>query len=170
MPHLELAAVGYSIVFVLSAIRGWTSRKAIALTVALVVGAVIAPIAVSAIESRGSHGLEGSDEERAAFISAASLMLSDHPLGVGANNFVVAADADGYYERAGVTWMSYLATVHNVYWLVVAESGYFGLIAYVTFLLNPMFVAFWCSLRNRDDVRRRSSFGAWNSAASRVPT
>jgi hypothetical protein len=150
---LGLAAIGYSVVFVLSAIRGWTSRKAIALTVALAVGAVVAPMALSAIGSRGSDQLDGSSQERAAFISAASLMLSDHPLGVGANNFVVVADVEGYYKRAGVTWMSYLGTVHNVYWLVVAESGYFGLIAYVTFLLNPMIVAFWCSLRNRDDVR-----------------
>ena len=150
---LGLAAIGYSVVFVVSAIRGWTSRKAIALTVALAVGAVVTPIALSAIESRGSHALDGSDEERAAFISSASSMLSDHPLGVAANNFVVVADVEGYYKRAGVTWMSYLGTVHNVYWLVVAESGYFGLIAYVTFLFNPMIVAFWCSLRNRDDVR-----------------
>jgi O-antigen ligase len=149
---LGLAAIGYSVVFVLSAMRGWTSRKAFALTVALAMCAAVAPVALSAIESRGSHALDGSDEERSAFISAASLMLSDHPLGVGADNFVVVADVEGYYKRVGVTWMSYLGTVHNVYWLVVAESGYFGLIAYVTFLLNPLIVAFWCSLRNRDDV------------------
>ncbi len=56
-----LAGLGYSVVFVLSAMRGWTSRKAVALIVAVAVGAVIVPLALSAIASRGSDQLEGSE-------------------------------------------------------------------------------------------------------------
>lgn len=148
---IGLALLGYSVVFVLSAVRSWTSRKAITLVVAIAMGAVVAPVALSAIASRGS--VEGSDEERVALESAASMMLSDHPLGVGANNFVIAANTQGYYQRAGVGWYSYGAIVHNVYRLVAAETGYFGLIVFAMFLLNPMIAAIWCGLRNPKDVR-----------------
>ena len=88
-----------------------------------------------------------------ALESAASMMLADHPLGVGVNNFVVVANTGGYYKRAGVGWMSYGARVHSIYWLAIAETGYFGLIVFVTFLLNPMIVAIRCGLRNPKDVR-----------------
>ncbi|MFZ2104390.1 MAG: hypothetical protein WAV18_03235, partial [Roseiarcus sp.] len=74
-------------------------------------------------------------------------------LGVGANNFVIAANTQGYYQRAGVGWYSYGAIVHNVYRLVAAETGYFGLIVFAMFLLNPMIAAIWCGLRNPKDVR-----------------
>ena len=150
---IGLALLGYSVVFVLSAIRSWTSRKASILVVAVAMAAVAAPVALFAIASRGSASLEESDEERVALELAASMMLADHPLGVGANNFVVAANTWGYYQRAGVEWTSYGATVHNTYRLVIAETGYFGLIAFVTLLLNPMIVAIRCGLRNPKDVR-----------------
>ena len=80
---------------------------------------------------------------------AASLMLADHPLGVGANNFNLTAILQGYYQRAGVDWADYIATVHNFYWLTVTENGYFGLIACVIFLLSPLIVALRCGLRYR---------------------
>ena len=150
---IGLALLGYSVVFVLSAVRSWTSRKAITLMVAVAMGAVVTPVALSAIASRGSDKLEGSNEERVALESAASMMLSDYPLGVGANNFVTVANTQGYYQRAGVGWYSYGAIVHNVYWLVAAETGYLGLIVFAMFLLNPMIVAIWCGLRNPKDVR-----------------
>ena len=150
---IGLALLGYSVVFVLSAVRSWTSRKAITLMVAVAMGAVVTPVALSAIASRGSDKLEGSNEERVALESAASMMLSDYPLGVGANNFVIVANTQGYYQRAGVGWYSYGAIVHNVYWLVAAETGYLGLIVFAMFLLNPMIVAIWCGLRNPKDVR-----------------
>jgi len=150
---IGLAVLGYSVVFVLSAVRSWTSRKAITLVVAVVIFAADAPFALSAIANRGSGSLEGSDEERVALESAASMMLADHPLGVGVNNFSIVANVEGYYQRAGVAWTSYRALVHNVYWMVIAETGYFGLIVFVTFLLNPMVVAIRCGLRNPKDVR-----------------
>ena len=51
---IGLAILGYSVVFVLSAIRSWTSRKAIILVVAVAMGAVVAPVALFAIAGRGS--------------------------------------------------------------------------------------------------------------------
>ena len=88
---IGLAAMGYMLVFALSALQGWTSRKARMLAVFVVVGAVVAPIAISAIASRGAGQIESSDSSRVVLEKAASLMLADHPLGVGANNFNLTA-------------------------------------------------------------------------------
>jgi O-antigen ligase len=150
---IALAAIGYVLVFVLSATHGWTSRKSQMLLAFVIAAAVIAPIALSAIAQRGEHNLASSDIERDDLEMAASMMLADHRLGVGANHFVYAANVEGYYRRAGVGWTSYGATVHNVYWLTVAETGYLGLAAYITFLLAPLIVALRCGVRHRRDIR-----------------
>ena len=118
-----------------------------------IAGAVIAPIAVSAIAQRGASQIEGSSEERVLFETAASMMLASHPLGVGANNFNYIAISEAYLARAGVGWSDSQATVHNVYWLTLAETGYLGLVAYVNLLLGPLIVALRCGVRHRRDIR-----------------
>jgi hypothetical protein len=95
----------------------------------------------------------GDYDERAALKTMASMMLSDYPLGIGANNFVIVAIVDGYSERAGVISNSRSAHVHHVFWLVAAETGYLGLATFVLLLLRPMIVSFRCGWRYRKDVR-----------------
>jgi hypothetical protein len=119
----------------------------------VIAGAVVAPVAISAIAQRGASEIEGSDSSRVDLERAASIMLRDHPLGVGADNFVLAANTGGYYIRAGVDWSNFRATVHNLYWLTLAENGYLGLAAYVIFLLAPLTVALRCGVRHRRDIR-----------------
>jgi O-Antigen ligase len=150
---IGLGALGYMLVFSLSAMRGWSARKGHFLALFVVVAAVMGPLVMSAIGQRGAHELADSDRERAAYENAASAVLADHPLGVGANNFVVVVDVKGYYERAGVLG-SYAAPVHNFYWLTAAENGYLGLIACVVFLLGPLIVAVRCGVGHGQDVRR----------------
>jgi hypothetical protein len=150
---IELAAMGYALVFVLSTAHGWTSRKSQMLLIFVVAAAVVGPVAISAIAQRGASQIESSDSERDDFEMAASMMLADHRLGVGANNFNYIANAEGYYLRAGVGWTSFGATVHNVYWLTLAETGYLGLVAYVNFLLWPLILALRCGVRHRRDIR-----------------
>ena len=89
------------------------------------------------------------------FERVAALMLAEHPLGVGPNHYVRAANFDSYAERAGVipTEGSRSAHVHNVYWLVAAETGYLGLIAFVILLAIPLVQAFRSGLRHRRDPR-----------------
>ena len=55
------------------------------------------------------------------------------------------------------------ANVHNIYYLVAAETGYIGLIAFVWLLLQPLIVAFRCGWRNpRDQEGRFTDLGsAW---------
>jgi hypothetical protein len=150
---LGLACVGYAAVFVLSTARRWTSRKGVTLLMAGVIAAVSLPFALSSIDRRGEAEMESSSNERVALETAAAAMLADHPWGVGANQFSIAANVDGYYQRAGVAWTSYDALVHNDYWLVAAETGYFGLIAFVLFLFRPLWVAILCGWRHRADLR-----------------
>jgi hypothetical protein len=150
---IGLAAVGYALVFALSATRGWTSRKSGVLLTFVVAAAVLAPVAISAIAQRGASQIESSNAARVVLERAASMMLADHPMGVGANNFVFAANQDGYYQRAGVVWTDFTATVHNVYWLTAAETGYVGLVAFVILLLAPLIVSLRCGVRYRKDIR-----------------
>lgn len=112
---------------------------------------LIAPLALATFAQRGEAALKSSDEERVAFATAAAMMVADHPLGVGANHYVVVANTGGYNHRAGVTFAigSERANVHNIYRLVAAETGYPGLIALVLLLLGPMTVALRCGWRNR---------------------
>ena len=86
-------------------------------------------------------------------MSASARMLSDFPMGVGANNFGLANNSLGYAEEAEIAWTSRAAIVHNIYWLALAETGYLGFLALVILLIRPLFVALRCGWRNRRDER-----------------
>src|SRR6185312_15645003 len=60
---------------------------------------------------------------------AASMIIADHPFGVGANQYVIIANTGGYSQRAGVPWneANLRAPVHDSYYLITAELGFLGL-------------------------------------------
>ena len=132
---IGLAAAAYFALFVLSALRQWTSRKAMIAGISAAAIAVVAPFAISLIQQRGSAEIVSSDVERSQFQMAAMAMILRHPFGVGANNYVTVANAEGLNAAAGVPWTGYSAIVHNVYLLVAAETGYFGLFAFLCLLI-----------------------------------
>ena len=150
-----LALFAYAAVFALSALRRWTSRKALVLLFGVFAVVALSPLVVMSFDRRFAAEAPSDYDERAAFQAAASMMISDHPLGVGANQYVVVANVDGYNRVAGVAAVpgSLSANVHNVYLLVAAETGYLGLITFVLLLLRPMMVAFLCSWRHPRDQR-----------------
>jgi O-antigen ligase len=93
-------------------------------------------------------------DERAAFEKAAHLMIQDHSMGVGANEYVLVANTQGYSNRAGVIPApgSRSANVHNVYLLIAAETGMLGLASFVVLLVYSIFSAFrlaWAKPRFR---------------------
>jgi hypothetical protein len=154
-----IAVCGYAAIFILSALRKWTSRKAQALLIGALIAMVVGPIAASSFDRRFIRdevysAIEGYDE-RAAFEAAAEMMLRENPMGYGANNYVLAVNKYGFNTRAGVAmrWESMAANVHNIYWLIAAETGYPGIITYVLLLLRTLTVAFVCGWRNRGDRR-----------------
>ena len=155
---IALDCLGLATVFALSALRQWTSRKAKVLLAGVAAMAVFAPFAASSLQQRfhggPELGLSEEDNERLLFKKAAAEMLSDHPMGVGANHFTAVANLGGYFTRVGEMWGAGRGSnVHNVYWLVAAETGYIGLVAFVALLLHPLIAAFRCSFRHRSDPR-----------------
>lgn len=153
---LALASFGFAAIFLLSALRMFTSRKAIIAAVGLILILASIPIVMSSFEKRFAEApLSGAYDERAAFENAAIMMLSDHPMGVGPNQFVVVANSDGYYDRAGVAAVlgSRSAHVHNAFLLAAAETGYLGAFAFILVLAPPLITAFRVGWRNRGDRR-----------------
>jgi O-antigen ligase len=155
---LGFSLLGFAIIFIISSLRKWTARKRKILVIAIFGALVIIPAAMSSFDRRFSDQAEviSSDyDERAAFETSARMMLSDNPLGQGANHYVIAANLGGFNNRAGVIPVtgSQGANVHNIYFLVAAETGYPGLIAFVFMLLRPLTVALLCGWNNRGDQR-----------------
>jgi O-antigen ligase len=154
---VAFGAAGLGLLFLLSIARERTPRKVgVGIAGALAL-AFLVPMAISSFETRFASAplVDGGYDERAAFIEAASSMLSDRPFGVGANNFVVVANGDGYFGRAGVTWAkgSRSAHVHNAYWLTAAETGYVGLAAMLFLMYTTLKAALVCGWRHREDRR-----------------
>ena len=156
---VAIAIFGYVAVFILSAARGWSARKSMAMVAAVFAAIALSPLVVSSFEQRfsSSSDLQSSifegDLTRDQMEDAARLMLADHPMGIGANHYVTAANNLGYNQKSGLTWANFGAYVHNAYLLVAAETGYLGLAAFAFLLLRPLMVAFICSWRNRRDKR-----------------
>jgi O-antigen ligase len=152
-----VAVFGYVVVFAASALRGWNSRKTKIMALCLVATLAVTPLIISSFENRfqsdATGAFFGTDENRVALAETASMMLAEHPMGIGANHFIVAANTQGYFSRAGVTWNNFVAIVHNAYWLVAAETGYIGLLSFVILLALPLIIAFRCGWQNRRDQR-----------------
>ncbi len=158
---IGLNAVGLVMTFAISALQQWTRKKALIAMLGVGLMALLIPIVMASIEKRFSGDLAENDiDMRAAYIRAASLMFHENPMGVGANNYVRAANIGGYNVRAGVPLNRNLAVnVHNMYWLVATETGYFGICSFILLILRPMIVAFICGWRNHIDRRGAALLG-----------
>jgi O-antigen ligase len=155
---IALDFLGLAIVFVVSAVGQWTPRKAKVLWVGVAALTVFVFFAASSLQQRfqgGTQlGLSEEDGERLTYKTVAADMLADHPMGVGANHFTIVANLGGYFTRVGDFWGAGRASnVHNVYWLVAAETGYVGLVAFVPLLISPLIAAWRCGFRHRTDPR-----------------
>jgi O-antigen ligase len=146
---LGLAGLGFAMISMFSIVRQWTSRKLFALLAGAVIMAIVSPLVLLSLEQRDNEALSNRDRE--SFLRAAAAIFSDHPWGIGSNQYVVVANAEGYDEKAHVQPYSRESLVHNVYWLVATETGFLGLFAFVLLLLRPLTVAFFCAWRNRGD-------------------
>ena len=140
-----LGIVGLGLVWLLSSLAQFSGRKFAVVTIGFVALVLMAPLAIASFDKRfangGNLGL-AEDSERLAFKRAAWMMLADHPGGVGPNNFVVAANAGGYYNRSGgVSNLGRSSNVHNLYLLVLAEAGPIGLASFILMLAPPLVMA-----------------------------
>tara|TARA_R110000787_G_scaffold2243_3_gene9011 strand:+ start:54672 stop:55946 length:1275 start_codon:yes stop_codon:yes gene_type:complete len=158
------AAIGLALLFALSMARRMTPHKWKMVGLAALALAVIAPLTINTLGQRfGDQPIAtGPDGEREAFERAAKAMWADHPMGVGANQYVVTANVNGYSERAGVVWnhASRSTNVHNIYLLVAAETGWFGLITLVSLIGWVIIHGLAFSFGNRRDPRGDLVLGA----------
>jgi O-antigen ligase len=153
---LGLIGGGVATLLLLSIVRRTTSRKSTIAGLSLIGLLAMVPLAQSSLQNRFERKpLVGNYDERAAFVRAAKMAIAEHPMGLGANQYVVAANVQGYSDRAGVIWNSgsRSANVHNTYLLVWAETGFVGLAAFIALLLTPMMIAFRAAWKNRMDPR-----------------
>ncbi len=153
---IAFSAVGLTFTWVLSMAINFTGRKAALGALGLVVLAASFPIAKASLDRRFEQqksSLFAEDKEREAFVRAAKAMLSDYPMGVGPNHYVLVANTQGYSARAGVNWQSTsrATNVHNSYLLAAAETGWFGLFT----LLGLLAAAMWYALSTAFRFRRQ---------------
>ncbi len=151
---LVFAAIGLAVTYIMSVSAEWTTRKGFIGLASIAAVAIAIPIVQASFAERfevsGGHFTQ-EDEEREAFSRAAKMMIADHPFGVGANHYVVAANTQGYSQRAGVAWSSTsrATNVHNSYLLIWAETGLLGLISFVLLLGTAITVSFRWAFRYR---------------------
>lgn len=149
--------LGVAVVLLLSLRRQVTPHKKRMFAFAATMMLVATPFLLNSVGKRMAQQQEHASDydEREAFERSAKMMWNDHPMGVGANTYVVVANGQGYSARAGVAWAggSRATNVHNTYLLVAAETGWAGLFTYVL-LLGACIVAGWrFAFGNRSDPR-----------------
>jgi len=139
---LLFMGLGIALVWLGSAMQEFTSRKAWFGLCGLLLAAIAVPIALSTVESRTEEERQESMIERQLLESAASMMLREHPSGVGASHYTPELLLGGYGRRVGLGWHGWIAIVHNIYWLTAAELGYVGVVALLALFLAPLRIAF----------------------------
>ena len=148
---------GIPLLLLLSLLRRITVHKWKIVAIVLVAALAISPIVLKSFAERFAvnPNTAGSNEEREAFERAASSILSDHPMGIGANQYVVVANSAGYNDRAGVipTYASRSAKVHNIYLLIGAETGWLGIVSFAFLLGLAIFRGLKFCFQNRKDPR-----------------
>ena len=100
------------------------------------------PAGLQKLRDRSEDGsiMLSKDAERTAFEKAAQMMIKDHPLGIGLNQYANLANVGGYSAAAGVNWMSASksAIVHNSYVLVRTEGGLIAQFAMLLLLASTL--------------------------------
>ncbi len=157
-------ALGLVLLFILSLARHVTKHKMKIVGLGALAAVLVVPLTIQAFSERfsGDAIVSGPDEERQAFERAANAMWSDHPMGVGANQYVVTANSAGYSDRAGVHWgwSSRATNVHNVYLLAAAETGWAGLLTLSALFAWSVVRGLHFSFRNRKTVRGELVLGS----------
>ena len=156
---IALGAVGVGLTLLVSLVRRPSQRKFGMAFLALIALGVTAPLASYSLSNR----FQGSsfsiyfdgDDVRNRMIQATEKMIADHPFGVGPNYFVVSANTEQYWLRAGIpqTRGNMAAHVHNSYLLVQAETGFIGLGAVLLILFSAITYPLYISFKYRRNIR-----------------
>lgn len=124
--------------------KGWLSRAKFAMLIACT--AIFAAAFVPILITRLLGDDAGSAASRMPLNEISGLMIADYPLGVGANNWELAARQYAEQLKFRDAWFY---TVHNHYLLVLCELGWLGFLAYVVFLYSIIRCG-WRGLKRSD--------------------
>lgn len=150
---LVMLVVALVLTYIVSAARKFTLKKNVIALGGLVATLILAAISLPSVVHRFETAPEESAVGRELYVHEASLMLEDHPLGIGLNQWSFVSSTMGYGRRVGLERQDVGGLAHHIYWLTLAELGYFGFVAFVLLLLAPFRWGGPCLLRDRHDIR-----------------
>jgi len=131
-----------------------TARRMMLTTTMGIIGALGLVLAIDSIVSRfHDKGNEASGQLREVMKDACRNMVSDHPLGIGWNNYALVVNppyryAEIYYDwtrsrNMKINYDEPNSVVESHYYLLMAETGYAGLLAWLALIL----VGLWWNAR-----------------------
>lgn len=151
---LMMLAIACTMVFVGSFLRRPTLHKGRVAGAFSLGAALVVAKSWDTLVARFEHAPRQSEMAREKFNEAASMMLSDHPLGVGLNQYSYVLSHDAYAVAVKLPAVDRDGLAHHIYWLTAAELGWAGLAAYVALLAVPLALAVHgAAIARRDDVR-----------------
>ncbi len=130
---------------------------AVGVTLVLLVGALSILVTSPIVLERFTSSDKGSAQSRLVLARGAMAMVKEYPIfGIGVNNYALYMreyDPVSYYAWRGI------AIVHNIWLLILAESGFLGLAAWSWFLL-AVYRRLWHALKHvRDSLVWMSAVG-----------
>lgn len=152
---MGIAAAGVVILTLLSLARRTTPRKVGAAFLGASLLVLVTPFALGTLNERfKGASFVVADEERMRFEQAAKAISDDHPLGVGANQFVFVSNSAGYADKVGIAWQlaNRSVPVHNAYLLARSETGWFGELAFILMLAVPCLLGFRLAFGDRKEL------------------
>jgi hypothetical protein len=138
---LVYGGLGIALAMALSLARDFTAQKLRRLACFAAVMAVPAAIYVPTTLARFEKARDLPWITRLHLLEAARRMIADHPWGVGANMYTWVMNQDGYALPAGIMGDARAWPVHNSYYLIAGELGWFGLAAFALLLVTALATA-----------------------------
>ena len=147
---LAIFAVGTIGVVMLSLLDRPTKRRVAVLCSLAAVGGLGLLLTMDTIVSRfQDYGNQESENTRRMLNTSARMMLSDYSMGIGWNNFAYTINRPFHYGDHIDHWQRIngnpvdpdykKGTVESLYWLLLSETGYQGLITFVLFITLFLF-------------------------------
>jgi hypothetical protein len=158
---LLIFALGTILVIFCSLVDRPTRRRIKVLGGLAVIAVVGLTLALDTIMKRfNQYGNDESARTRTMLNLSSKLMLQDYPLGIGWNNFAVTINPPFTYGEHIDDWQQKngnpvdkrykKGVVESLWWLILAETGYQGLVLYLLFI--ALFL--WMNIQNAIFFRR----------------
>ena len=150
---MGFSALSILLLIVLSLLRKASLRKWQITALGVLLSLAIVPLGFATLKDRfGDNDFSTDERSRMVLEDAAAGIAADYPLGVGSNNFVVVANAQGYVETAGagITQTTRRQPTHNAYLLARAETGWSGQIVLILLLATLIYTSVDTAFRYRN--------------------